>query len=96
MVLAISQSGETADTLAAMEEGRKKGAMLWSNRERDRLAGHAHRRRVYLHAGRTGDRRGLHQSLYRAVDGPVHAGRATWATCGARLTQTSATRWSMT
>jgi len=30
VVLAISQSGETADTLAAMEEGRKKGAMIWS------------------------------------------------------------------
>jgi glucosamine--fructose-6-phosphate aminotransferase (isomerizing) len=31
VVLAISQSGETADTLAAMEEGRSKGAMFWSN-----------------------------------------------------------------
>jgi glutamine---fructose-6-phosphate transaminase (isomerizing) len=30
LVLAISQSGETADTLAAMEEARKKGATLWS------------------------------------------------------------------
>jgi glucosamine--fructose-6-phosphate aminotransferase (isomerizing) len=30
VVLAISQSGETADTLAAMEEGRRKGAALWS------------------------------------------------------------------
>jgi len=30
VVLAISQSGETADTLAAMEEGRTKGAVLWS------------------------------------------------------------------
>lgn len=30
VVLAISQSGETADTLAAMEEGRKKGAHVWS------------------------------------------------------------------
>jgi glucosamine--fructose-6-phosphate aminotransferase (isomerizing) len=29
-VLAISQSGETADTLAAMEEARVKGATLWS------------------------------------------------------------------
>ena len=29
-VLAISQSGETADTLAAMEEARSKGAVLWS------------------------------------------------------------------
>ncbi len=30
VVLAISQSGETADTLAAMEEARKKGAVVWS------------------------------------------------------------------
>ena len=29
-VLAISQSGETADTLAAMEEARRKQATLWS------------------------------------------------------------------
>ncbi len=29
-VLAITQSGETVDTLAAMEEGRLKGARLWS------------------------------------------------------------------
>jgi glucosamine--fructose-6-phosphate aminotransferase (isomerizing) len=30
VVIAISQSGETADTLAAMEEARKRGATLWS------------------------------------------------------------------
>jgi glucosamine--fructose-6-phosphate aminotransferase (isomerizing) len=30
VVLSISQSGETADTLAAMEEGRRKGAVVWS------------------------------------------------------------------
>lgn len=30
VVLAISQSGETADTLAAMAEGKKRGAVLWS------------------------------------------------------------------
>jgi len=29
-VIAISQSGETADTLAAMEEARKKGSTIWS------------------------------------------------------------------
>ena len=29
-VLAITQSGETVDTLAAMEEARQKGATLWS------------------------------------------------------------------
>lgn len=30
VILAISQSGETADTLAAMEEGRSKGGIVWS------------------------------------------------------------------
>lgn len=30
VVMAISQSGETADTLAAMVEGKKRGAKLWS------------------------------------------------------------------
>lgn len=30
VLIAISQSGETADTLAAMDEGRKRGARLWS------------------------------------------------------------------
>lgn len=30
VVIAISQSGETADTLAAMEEARHKGAIVWS------------------------------------------------------------------
>ena len=30
IIIAISQSGETADTLAAMEEARHKGAVIWS------------------------------------------------------------------
>ncbi|MBN1992202.1 MAG: glutamine--fructose-6-phosphate transaminase (isomerizing) [Anaerolineae bacterium] len=30
VILSITQSGETVDTLAAMEEGREKGAKLWS------------------------------------------------------------------
>ena len=30
VVIAISQSGETADTLAAMEEARRRGAVVWS------------------------------------------------------------------
>ncbi len=30
VVVAISQSGETADTLAAMEEGRRRGAVIWA------------------------------------------------------------------
>lgn len=30
VVIAVTQSGETADTLAAMEEARRKGATLWA------------------------------------------------------------------
>ena len=30
VILAISQSGETADTLAAMDEAKKRGAVVWS------------------------------------------------------------------
>jgi glucosamine--fructose-6-phosphate aminotransferase (isomerizing) len=30
VILAITQSGETVDTLAAMDEGQRKGAKLWS------------------------------------------------------------------
>ena len=30
VILAISQSGETADTLAAMDEARRRGAIIWS------------------------------------------------------------------
>jgi len=30
LVIAISQSGETADTLAAMEEAKRKGCLVWS------------------------------------------------------------------
>ncbi len=31
VVMAVSQSGETADTLAAMELAKRKGAILWAN-----------------------------------------------------------------
>jgi len=51
-VLAITQSGETVDTLAAMEEGRRKGALLWSivnavGSQAARLADGV----IYMHAG---------------------------------------------
>lgn len=51
-VLAITQSGETVDTLAAMEEGRAKGARLWSivnviGSQAARLADGV----IYMHAG---------------------------------------------
>jgi len=51
-VLAITQSGETVDTLAAMEEARSKGARLWSivnviGSQAARLADGV----IYMHAG---------------------------------------------
>ena len=52
VVLAITQSGETVDTLAAMEEARAKGARLWAivnviGSQAARLADGV----VYMHAG---------------------------------------------
>ena len=52
VVLAITQSGETVDTLAAMEEARRKDARLWSivnvvGSQADRLADGA----IHMHAG---------------------------------------------
>jgi glucosamine--fructose-6-phosphate aminotransferase (isomerizing) len=51
-VLAITQSGETVDTLAAMEEGRSKGARLWAivnviGSQAARLSDGV----IYMHAG---------------------------------------------
>jgi len=51
-VLAITQSGETVDTLAAMEEARAKGAKLWSivnvnGSQADRVSDGV----IYMHAG---------------------------------------------
>jgi glucosamine--fructose-6-phosphate aminotransferase (isomerizing) len=51
-VLAITQSGETVDTLAAMEEAQGKGAMLWAivnvvGSQADRLADGV----IHMHAG---------------------------------------------
>jgi glucosamine--fructose-6-phosphate aminotransferase (isomerizing) len=71
VVLSISQSGETADTLAAMEEGRRKGATLWSV---DRFTGNANCGWVHLHAGWTGNRCGLNQSLHRTIGRSIYAG----------------------
>jgi glucosamine--fructose-6-phosphate aminotransferase (isomerizing) len=51
-VLAITQSGETVDTLAAMEEAEAKGALLWSivnvvGSQADRLSDGV----IHMHAG---------------------------------------------
>ena len=63
-VLAITQSGETADTLAAMELAREQGAILWSIVNAFGSQVDAHLRRLYPHAGRAGNRRRQHQGLH--------------------------------
>jgi glutamine---fructose-6-phosphate transaminase (isomerizing) len=82
VVLAISQSGETADTLAAMEEGRKKGAHHLEHRQRHRLAGHAHRD-GYI-SMQTGPEIGVAST--KAFTAPLVTStcwRSCWQTCAA-------------
>ena len=67
VVVAISQSGETADTLAALREAKEKGALalgvvnvVGSTIAREADGG------IYLHAG-PGDRRRQHQGVHLPV-----------------------------
>ena len=74
MVFAITQSGETADTLAAMRECKRKGHptlaicnVVGSTIAREADGG------IYLHAG-PGNRRRLDQGVHVAGDGADAAG----------------------
>ncbi len=71
LVVLITQSGETADTLAAAREAKRRGCQTLADHERDRFHHHPGGGRGVLHPGRTGDRRGRHQDLphpaHRAV-----------------------------
>ena len=63
MVLAITQSGETVDTLAALEEANRAGLYRGDRQRRGQPGGPRLRRRD-LHAGRAGDRRRQHQGIH--------------------------------
>ena len=65
LVVGISQSGETADTLAAMRLARERGAKVLGRDQRDGQPGHARLRRRALHPRGPRDRRGRHQDLRR-------------------------------
>ena len=56
LVIGISQSGETADTLAAMRTARERGANVLAITQHHGLAGHARGRRRAVHARRARDR----------------------------------------
>ena len=69
LVIAISQSGETADTLAAVREAKAQGRAGAGDLQRGRRGDPARRRTRPLHARRARDRRGLDEVLHRAAGG---------------------------
>ena len=66
LVFAISQSGETADTLGALRESQRKGYRTPRHLQQRRQHDRAGKRRRRLHACRAGDRRGCDQVLHLA------------------------------
>ena len=97
LLFAITQSGETADTLAALREMKRKGhpTLAICN-----VVGSTHRpggRRRHLPARRAGDRRGLDQGLHVAVRragdaGPVLRPAAAPELCRAASRSSSSCR----
>ena len=75
LAIAVSQSGETADTIAAQRVAREGGALHARDLQPDGLAAHARGRRHALHPQRPRDRRCRDQDVHVAVHG-VHAARA--------------------
>ena len=76
LAVVITQSGETADTLAALREAKKDGAVEHRHLQRGRQHGDAGNRRDDLHARRAGNRRGLDQGVHLAAGRAVPAGAA--------------------
>ena len=84
LVIGITQSGETADTLAAMRIARERGATVLARHEHHGLAGHARRRRRALHARRPRGRRRRDQDVRLPGRGHVPARRCGSPSCAAR------------
>lgn len=76
VVIAISQSGETADTLAAVELARNRGHLYTASAMPSVPASPVPRTR-FLYPRGTGNRGGIHQSLHGAGNGAYHAGPDT-------------------
>ena len=64
LAIVITQSGETADTRAALHEATRKGASSIAICNVVGQRGHAGRRRYCLHARRPRDWRGVHQGVH--------------------------------
>ena len=81
LLFAITQSGETADTLAALREMKRKGYPHDGDLQRGREHDCPGSPRRHLLACRSGDRRGVHQGLHVAMHGAGHVGPCTSAAC---------------
>ena len=86
LVIIVSQSGETADSLAALREAKRQGTARWPSSTSWALPLRARRDSVLYNARRAGDRRGhdegvLHASSSSATCSPsslrASAGRST-------------------
>ena len=71
ITLVISQSGETADTIAAQREAKTKRLAYSRNLQRRRFDDHARSRRNHLHSCRTRDRRSFHQGVHLPAYRPL-------------------------
>ena len=69
LVLAITQSGETADTLASLRETRAARAQGAGDLQRGRQHDRARSGRRHLSARGAGDRRGVHEGVHVAGHG---------------------------
>ena len=67
LVIGVTQSGETADTIAGMQEAKTKRREADHDLQRDRRRGHAHVGRRDLHERRAGDRRGVDEGVHHAA-----------------------------
>ena len=82
IVLAITQSGETADTLAALRESKRKGHHDARHLQRRRQHHRPRSRRRRLPARRPGDRRRQHQGVHHPGRRPDACWPSTSAACG--------------
>ena len=73
LAVVITQSGETADTLAALRAGEARRRGEPGHLQRGRQHGDAGSRRHDLHPCRPGDGRGLHQGVHVPARGAVSA-----------------------
>ena len=77
-MIVLSQSGETADTIAALREGQIPGRVCAGRGQCGGIHGIAGGRRRPVYACRPGDCGCVHQGIYNAADVPLHALHKDW------------------